>query len=462
MVTTVPVHEQTGGATPRSPLPTPEGVDGIEQEDLPTSGDVVVVGGGVSGLAIAHAIATRDPGRHITVLERRRATWTPHHTWCHWDEGINPVPGAVTATWTRWEIRTDSQVVAASDVDHPYRMVSARDYHAAMRRRLDATGRVDIVMGAAVQDAGATRVRTPRGGLTAATVIDARAASPTAPLSRGRTRLYQRFAGQWIRTSVPVFDPTTVTLMDFTGRGGDDVAFMYVLPVSATEALIESTVLTAHRATFLPFHDDIASYLADRWGLARDQWTIEGHESGCIPMTDEPAAADGPAAVGGAGGLTRPSTGYAYSRVHRHARRVLQHDARLRDVVGEAPAIEREHPCMIPAVTGDLMAGIGDPANELAIAMRDPAEREEGGLAAVTLEQLEDPLDVALDAALEGFPLSALDVRGERGDLEVVLHVDRHRVERRRHRVARRFAHRGSRAAAERPRKRRSTFFSAL
>lgn len=337
MVTTVPVHEQTGVATPRPPLTTPEGVAVVEHDDLPASGDVVVVGGGASGLAIAHAIAARDPGRHITVLERRRATWAPHHTWCHWDEGTNPVPGAVTATWMRWEIRTDSQVVVASDVDHPYRMVSARDYHAAMRRRLEATGRVDVVMGAAVQDAGATSVRTSRGELIAATVIDARAASPTAPLSRGRTRLFQRFAGQWIRTDRPVFDPTTVTLMDFTGRGGDDVAFMYVLPVSTTEALVESTVLTTHHATHLPFHDDIASYLGDRWGLARGEWTIEGHESGCIPMTDEPAAAGGLAAVGGAGGLTRPSTGYAYSRIHRHARRVA--DALRR---GDAPPVFRD------------------------------------------------------------------------------------------------------------------------
>lgn len=322
---------------PESTLTTPEGVAVAEGGDLTATVDVAVIGAGVSGLATAHAIALRDPHRRITVLERRRTTSVPHHTWCHWGEGIDPVPGAVSATWTRWEIRTDSQVVVASDVDHPYRMVSARDYHVAMRCRLEATGRVDIVRGAVVQDAGATRVRTPRGELTAATVIDERAASPTAPLSRGRTRLYQRFAGQWIRTSVPVFDPTTVTLMDFTGRGGDGVAFMYVLPVSATEALVESTVLTAHRTTHLPFRDDIASYLEDRWGLAAGQWTIEGQESGCIPMTDEPAAADGPAAVGGLGGLTRPSTGYAYSRIHRHALRVA--DALRR---GDAPPVFRD------------------------------------------------------------------------------------------------------------------------
>src|SRR5206468_3469454 len=66
------------------------------------------------------------------------------------------------------------------------------------------------------------------------TVIDARGIGAPEPLRRGRVRLFQRFVGQWVRTTRPVFDTTTVTLMDF--EPGAETRFLYVLPVAAHRA----------------------------------------------------------------------------------------------------------------------------------------------------------------------------------------------------------------------------------
>ena len=77
----------------------------------------------------------------------------------------------------------------------------------------------------------------------------------------------------------------------------------------------------------------------------------------------------------------------------------------------------------------ELVTVRDDAPHQLRVALGDPAEREERRLGAGLLEQREDALDVALDAAGRAVPLRPRDVRRERRDLEVVLDVDRQRVD---------------------------------
>jgi lycopene beta-cyclase len=234
-------------------------------------------------------------------------------TWCYWDVGAALLPEAVSASWTRWEIRTPAGSAVGEDPGHPYRMVRARDYRAAARGRMERSGRVRLQEG--------VRVEQPlRAGDLTARVIDARGAGAPAPLRPGRVRLQQRFLGQWIRAARPVFDPSTATLMDFPeqerGRG---VRFVYVLPVSSTSALVEATVFSAGAHDRPPSREQIREYVRERWGLADDEWTVEEEEAGSIPMTDQPAVGSH-AAFGMRAGIARPSTGYAFTRIQLAAR----------------------------------------------------------------------------------------------------------------------------------------------
>lgn len=305
---------------------------------LPAVADIAIIGGGCSGLATAVRLAAGVTERSVVVLEGRSGP--DPRSWCSWDDGSDPLPEARSASWSRWEVRTDRGTSTGVDPDHPYVLVRAADRRAAAQRRLTG-GPVQLLDGVpvsgVVREHDALVVHAAAGSVRVDAVLDARGPRCPEHVGPGRVLLHQRFVGQWITTDRPVFDPTTVTLMDFTGQDtAGRVHFVYVLPVSPTEALVESTLFTPDAADPLDHRAAIAAYVGRRWGLEVDAWHVREEERGCIPMTDvppadlsgstdprwHPAGADRVATVIG---TTRPSSGYGFARSNRHSIDVARH-----------------------------------------------------------------------------------------------------------------------------------------
>ena len=72
----------------------------------------------------------------------------------------------------------------------------------------------------------------------------------------------------------------------------------------------------------------------------------------------------------------------------------------------------------------DLVAGLGDAADQRRMALGDPAQREEGRLDAGLVEQRQDVIGVALDPARQRLPRVAGDHLFEGADLEPILDID--------------------------------------
>ncbi|WP_326493753.1 lycopene cyclase family protein [Curtobacterium sp. SL109] len=292
---------------------------------LPTAVDIAIIGSGCSGLATAVRLAGQPSQPTVLVLEGRR---TPDpRSWCSWDDGSDPLPEARSASWDRWEVRTDHGTSVGSDPDHPYVLVRASNRRAAAERRLHGTS-ITVIDGTPVRNVTASGddalIHIPNGTVRAETVLDARGPRCPEHVEPGRVLLHQRFIGQWITTTRPVFDTTTVTLMDFTDQqAGGAVRFIYVLPTSPTVALVESTLFTADGDEPFDHIAHIVNYVQRRWGLSTNEWQVGDEETGCIPMTDAPPAqltgrtfTQMPSAVIG---TTRPSSGYGFARSNRHS-----------------------------------------------------------------------------------------------------------------------------------------------
>ena len=287
--------------------------------------DVVILGGGLAGLSLAMRLIGL-PSCRTLVIEPRTA-YRRDRTWSYWPLASHPFEGAVTKRWSSWEVwraGTAGRSLTATQTlaDLPYCTIPADRLYDAAREAIERAPHIELRLGvsaeALVEEPDRVRVATSRGEVAAARVFDGR--PPAGP----RGGLVQRFLGQEVTTDRAVFDPATATLMDFNvpQRPGT-VHFLYVLPTSPTQALVEDTWL-APAATPLPDpRDAIRRYLASRFGATRYEVGFE--EDGAIPMDpglQAGAAAGRIIAIGTAGGAIKPSSGYGFLAIQRMAERL--------------------------------------------------------------------------------------------------------------------------------------------
>lgn len=293
--------------------------------------DVVIVGAGCAGLSLAARLA--DPalgralaGRRVVVVDGRTA-FPRDRTWCYWDVHPHPFAAAATHNWTRWRVATARGVVERGSARYAYRHVPADAFYAEALARVRRAPHVALRLGApvrAVTDEGeALRVDTAAGPIHAACVFDSR---PPGPPDRGGSaggapRLVQAFAGAVVRTAAPAFDPAAATLMDFTAPwDGPGVGFGYVLPYAADEALVELAVIAPAAPAPEALERALARYVRRLTGGRPHEARLR--EAGVIPMDAsrvERRPSPRVVRVGLAGGMARPSTGYAFLAIQRDA-----------------------------------------------------------------------------------------------------------------------------------------------
>jgi lycopene beta-cyclase len=124
--------------------------------------------------------------------------------------------------------------------------------------------------------------------------------------------LQQHFVGWFVKTEIEVFNPDEVTFMDFSVEQRGNTRFMYVLPTSTTEALVEYTLFSENLLPKEEYEKEIQIYLRN---LGIDQYEIIEKEQGSIPMTCFPFWKKNTKRVlniGTAGGWTKASTGYTF------------------------------------------------------------------------------------------------------------------------------------------------------
>jgi lycopene beta-cyclase len=94
--------------------------------------------------------------------------------------------------------------------------------------------------------------------------------------------LQQHFIGWFIKSKEEVFDRNTATFMDFSVEQRGNTRFMYVLPTSSTEALLEYTLFSKDLLSKEEYENEIQNYIKK---LGITDYEIVEKEQGNIPMT---------------------------------------------------------------------------------------------------------------------------------------------------------------------------------
>jgi lycopene beta-cyclase len=124
--------------------------------------------------------------------------------------------------------------------------------------------------------------------------------------------LHQHFIGWFIKSKEPVFSPDCATFMDFSVEQRGNTRFMYVLPTSETEALLEYTLFSKDLLPKEEYESEIKNYI-EKLGIT--EYELVEKEQGNIPMTCYPFWKNNSKNIlniGAAGGWTKASTGYTF------------------------------------------------------------------------------------------------------------------------------------------------------
>lgn len=332
--------------------------------------DYVFLGAGVAGLSLAFHLAERGLRGRRLVLVDPRTSYDNDRTFCFWNVVAHPFEDLVSHRWARWRVRADREIVRGAP-GLEYQHLPARAFYDRALARLEEAGvelRLGGRVGEVIDEGGRVRVETESGPIRASIGFDSRPVRYT----RGRAgdiTLLQHFEGWHVRLDAPRFhDPGAATLMDFRVRQDEGIHFFYVLPYSAREALVEATWFGGSVLGDEEYAAHLTRYMQRELGATR--WELVRRERGAIPMSTrvpDPRPSPRIYRLGLAGGMAKPSTGYAFQAIQRFSRELA---ARLDDELLPAPPPPRpwrsvtldriflsyleRHPCRAPGLFRDL------------------------------------------------------------------------------------------------------------
>ena len=287
----------------------------------------IIAGGGASGLLLAYRMAA-DPffdDKKILIIDKEQKT-TNDRTWCFWESPGGVFDDLLFKTWKKASFK--SHLVSKTFSLHPfrYKMIRSKEFydfiHEKIIRKPNITIIIDEILALeAIKDE--VQVKTVKQIYHSYKAFTSIFNDDLLYKQHQYPVLQQHFMGWFVKTDTAVFDDTAVTFMDFTVPQQGNTRFMYVLPFSKTEALIEYTLFSEKLLPRESYENAIKAYLE---AMKITTYTIVEKEKGSIPMTCYDFTRHNSKNIlhiGTAGGWTKPSTGYTFLNSMRKTEEVV-------------------------------------------------------------------------------------------------------------------------------------------
>lgn len=294
---------------------------------------MILAGGGAAGLSLAYHMmhGGLDSMRVLIIdLEEKKRN---DRTWCFWINRPMLFDPIVTRRWRHIHFHGPDQSHRFSMEPYDYRMVRGIDFyryvHADLSHRDTVTilnQRITRIEDGSPDGTVLPQVHTEDGQVfTASWVFNSLFLARDFRVDERRYYfLKQHFTGWVVRTERPVFDPEAATMFDLRIPQNGAFRFMYLLPVSEYESLVEYTLFSADLLERQEYEEGIRSYMEEVLGVA--EYEILEEEHGIIPMTDQPfPVQDGNRImnIGTRGGRVKASTGFAFLRINVDSERIV-------------------------------------------------------------------------------------------------------------------------------------------
>lgn len=286
--------------------------------------DYIIAGGGLAGLSLAFYLNESLLNNKKILIIDRDAKDKNDRTFCFWEKQAGAFEEIVFRKWNAvWFHGTRSFSDKLGLGEYFYKMIRARDFYAFVFSKIKQNPNFTFLQ-TEINAIENETVKTAKGEFHAKEFIFDSFTRKSYDNPKYRN-LFQHFRGWLIETSENVFDEIAPTLFDFRVEQKDECRFIYILPFSKTEALIEFTVFSDKLLKQNEYDFHLEKYISET--LKIEKYEIKETESGVIPMSDEPHD-EFPSPkifrIGTAGGYVKPSTGYSFRRTQNRLKYLVE------------------------------------------------------------------------------------------------------------------------------------------
>lgn len=291
--------------------------------------DYIIAGAGASGLSLAwHMINSPLKEKSILVVDADLTT-NDDKTWCFWHQGTPPFQNLIHQSYSQAKVIIRGETVTEKLNNYPYYCIKSKSYRSHLLNELQNHTSLDLLEAPIEQIIGNEKkpvLKTCGNSYSAEYIFQSCFIPPQLNSPKIQYPLVQSFLGYDIETQQSLFEPNTFLMMDFDESYEDGLAFMYVLPWSQNNALLEYTIFDEQIKPEEFYRKKIELYLSNKYNLKRIDYKISRVEYGEIPMQDLPYVPWYQPRVmnlGRSGGLTKPSTGYTFKRIQKHSQNIV-------------------------------------------------------------------------------------------------------------------------------------------
>jgi lycopene beta-cyclase len=282
--------------------------------------DVVIVGGGLSGLSLAVELA-QPAFSHLRILVlEKRDRYTRDRTWSYWATQAHRYMPLERKRWHQWCVQYGERRIKQKS-DQAYCTIDADKFYDYAQAQIDSAAHVELRLGTSVKeivDANQPLVVFEDGTqISSAWIMDARPDSVPAAQS-----LFQHFLGWEVQTEVDCFNDDMVALMDFQAASLG-LHFFYILPYSPRSALVETTWVS-NGAHVPDYQSELETYLRQRFGITDYQQVYQEQGKLSLQTRVRQTSSHRVIPLGRGAGTLRPSTGFAFMETIADAQRIAR------------------------------------------------------------------------------------------------------------------------------------------
>ncbi|MFN3752886.1 lycopene cyclase family protein [Flavobacterium sp.] len=286
----------------------------------------IFTGAGLSALMTVYemVLSGKFKDKSILLIDENSKK-TNDRTWCFWDDkGL--FDDLASAKWNSAWFKNESFERQLNLNPYQYKMVNGLDFYQRVFDLIAKAKNITFLNQKVLdfQELGNhCVVKTAEESFTCNQIFNS---IFNTELVKNQTKypfLHQHFIGWFIKSKEPVFTADCATFMDFSVEQKGNTRFMYVLPTSETEALLEYTLFSKNLLPMEEYESEIQNYIQK---LGITEYELIEKEQGNIPMTCYPFWKNNSKNIlniGSAGGWTKASTGYTFKNTVKKSKALV-------------------------------------------------------------------------------------------------------------------------------------------